>query len=87
MAYDMGCIEVADAEIAYDPTVEPVYGNITPLVIPPDRAKDLGEWANTAIKTDPDAPIPQTHKDWCAKSTRNTDLEKQNPKSQKPKTP
>ena len=81
MAYDMGCIEVADAEIAYDPTVEPEYGTITPMAIPPDRAKDLGEWANTAIKTDPDAPIPQTHKDWCVRSNKNTDLGKQNPKS------
>ena len=77
----MGCIEVADAEIAYDPTAEPEYGTITPMAIPPDRAKDLGEWANTAIKTDPDAPIPQTHKNWCVRSNKNTDLEKQNPKS------
>ena len=81
MAYDMGCIEVADAETAYDPTVEPEYSIMTPMAIPPDRAKDLGEWANTAIKNDPDAPIPQTHKDWYVRPTRNTDPEEQNPKS------
>ena len=81
MAYEMGCIEFADAEVAYDPSIAPEYAIVTPMSIPPDRSKELNEWVNTAIKTDPDAPIPQTQKDWCNKQTRNTDPKNQNPKS------
>ena len=81
MAYEMGCIEFADVEVAYDPSLAPEYAIVTPMSIPPDRSIELNEWVNTAIKTDPDAPIPQTQKDWCNKRTRNTNPKNQNPKS------